>query len=150
VATKQYETYGDWVTVWPLVTKKVSEDIPEPIRSAFNEALLCLAVKAYGGSLMMCRTAVIRLQRHQGVSSLSQLRDKGMISEMLYQQADEVRLWANVIGHEDFDSAAVTPELCEELVAYVESLLDAVYVQPARLARHREQRKQATSGKDEA
>ena len=62
---------------------------------------------------------------------------------MLYQQADEMRLWANVIGHEDFDQDAVTVEVCDELVAYVDSLVDAVYVQPARLARHREQRKQA-------
>jgi len=67
---------------------------------------------------------------------LSELSDKGIISNMLYQQSDEVRLWANVVGHEDFDPDALTPTACE----------DAVYVQPTRLTELRKLREQAKKG----
>ena len=77
---------------------------------------------------------------------MSELSDKGIISNMLYQQSDEVRLWANVVGHEDFDPDALTPTACEGLVAYIEDLLDAVYVQPTRLTELRKLREQAKKG----
>ena len=145
VAGRHYGHFGDWETAWPLVTRDVSRDLPDLIRTAFEDALTCRAANGLGGCLMMCRTTLIRLLRDQGASSLKELRDKGMISDALFQQADEVRLWANVIGHEDYDAEVLTRELSDELVTYIESLLDAVYVQPAKLARHRELRKQATS-----
>ncbi len=145
VASKEWGTWGDWQSAWPLVKRPVSEDIPLPVRQAFEEAVLSLAVRAYGGCLTMCRTALIRLQREQGVSNLRELRDSGKISQQMYEQADEVRLWSNMVGHEDFDQGALNEQTCEELVDYIESLLNVLYVQPARLRRHREQRKQAKS-----
>ena len=140
---REYGTYGDWETVWPLQTRQVSQHVPQSVGSAFEEALLCLAVQALGGCLLMSRTALIRLQRDKNAANFAELRDKGLISTMLYEQANEVRLWANVVGHEDFDPDALTTDLCEELVDYVESLLDSAYVQPARLAEHRRKRAEA-------
>jgi len=141
---------GGWRSVWPLPGTAVTSEVPETVRAAFGEALLCLAVKAHGGCLLMCRTALIRIQRERKVGSLEELEQSGAISRSLREQADEVRLWANVVGHEDFSEEALTPEACQELVDYMSSLLHALYVQPARLARHREQRKQAKSrGKED-
>ena len=131
---------ANWEAVWPLRTRTVSEDIPDAVRLAFQEALGCLAVEAHGGCLLMCRTAVVRLLRDQQVSTLKELVDAGKISGLLYGQADEVRLWANMVGHEDYEPMKVDEQTCEELVDYVESLLDMVYVQPARLIRHKERR----------
>jgi hypothetical protein len=145
LATKDHGFYGEWQTTWPVRIRHTSQDVPDPVRSALEEALLCLAVRALGGCLMMCRTTLVRLQRDKKAANLAQLRDAGLISTMLHDQANEVRLWANVVGHEDFDPAAVTTDLCEELVAYVESLVDAVYVRPARLAKHRQKRAEAKS-----
>ena len=145
VAIKEYWIYGGWRTAWPLVSRAVSDDIPGPIKSAFRDAVMCLGIGSFGGCLMMCRTVLIRLQRQQGVGSLQELSAQGRISQQMYEQADEVRLWSNMVGHEDFDQGALTNDTCEELVDYIESLLNALYVQPARLARHRELRKQAKS-----
>ncbi|MDO8611644.1 MAG: hypothetical protein Q7R32_02330 [Dehalococcoidia bacterium] len=146
VAVKEQGSYGDWVTAWPMPQRTVAEEIPSPVREAFRDALTSLSAGSLGGCLLMCRTTLIRLQRQQGVSSLLELRDKGTISDMLYQQADEVRLWANVVGHEDFESGALTSTACEELVLYIEALLEAVYVQPARLDKLRSLRKQGKKG----
>ena len=137
--------YNNWETVWPLSLTPVPAEVPEPICSAFREARLCLAVGALGGCLFMCRTAIIRLQRQQKVGSLSELSERGVISQHLYGQADEVRLWANMIGHDDFDSKVVDHASCEQLVEYADSLLNAVYVQPTRLAKHKEARRKAKS-----
>ena len=49
-------------------------------------------------------------------------------------QANELRLWANVVGHEDMSPDAPSLEDVEQLLSYVDMLFDAVYVQPARLA----------------
>ena len=105
---------------------------------------------AYIGCLMLCRTALIALQRNRNVSQLVDLKDKGVISETLYKQADEVRLWANVVGHENINPEMVNKEDTEQLIIYVESLLDAMYVQPNRLAVLTNKRKemQNNSGSD--
>lgn len=121
-----------WRVVHPIPRRSVAEEIPKPIKEEFGEACLCFAVGAYLACLLMCKTVVIALQRHQNVSNLKQLMEKGTISKTLYEQTDEVRLWANIIGHEDVMPESVTEENCEQLLSYVESVLNAVYVEPAR------------------
>ena len=149
IASKEYYS-DDWQSVWPLPpTLAVREGIPENVRLAFEEAHTCLAVNAYGGCLLMCRTTIERLQRDRKVSGLKELMEKGEISSMLYGQADEVRYWANMVAHDDFDQKALAPEALVELIAYIEALLNAVYVEPARLAALKSARAEATSEEDE-
>lgn len=132
VAKKQpYEE--EWLAVYPIPHKPVAQEIPEPIKSEFEEAYLCFAVEAYRGCLLVCRTALIDIQREQGVSNLKELRDKGSISNTLYGQADQVRLWANIIGHEKLPET-IPKEDTEQLLAYLGMLLDTVYVQPKQLS----------------
>ncbi len=135
------EEYTDWVVAYPLPHKPVAEEIPEPIRSQFYEAQTCFAVDAYFGCLLVCRTALIAAQRNTGVTSLKELKEKGLISNILYEQADEVRLWANMVGHEDIPDKIVKDD-CEQLLAYMEALLHAIYVEPKRLADLSQKRKQ--------
>lgn len=141
----KYQKYEDpdWVAVYPLPHKPVAEEIPEPIKSQFGESQICFSVGAYLGCLLVCRTALIAVQRNIGVTSLKELKDNGFISNILYKQADEVRLWANMIGHEDIPEK-VAKDDCEQLLAYMEALLYAIYVEPKRLSdlsRKREQLK---------
>jgi hypothetical protein len=131
---------NEWSAVYPIAYKAVAKEIPEPMRSEFEEACLCFAVGAHKGCLLMCRTTLIALQREQKVSSLGDLKDKGTISDRLFRQADQVRLWANMVGHEDI------PKDSEQLLAYVEVLLDDVYVKPARLAALSQKREQLKKG----
>ena len=122
-----------WSAVYPIPHKPVAQEIPEPIKSEFEEAYLCFAVEAYRGCLLVCKTALIHMQREQGVSNLKELKDKGIISNMLYGQADQVRLWANMIGHEEMPET-ISKEDTEQLLVYLETLLNNVYVEPKRLS----------------
>ena len=135
------EEYTDWVAVYPLPHKPVADEIPEPVKSQFEEAQLCFAIDAVLGCLLVCRTALIAVQRNKGVANLKELREKGLISNTLYEQADEVRIWANIVGHEDIPDKVVKDD-CEQLLAYMEALLYAIYVEPKRLADLSQKRKQ--------
>ncbi len=135
---------AEWAVVYPILHKHVAEEIPEPIRSEFQEAYLCFAVGAYKGCLLVCRTVLIAVQRERGVTNLKELREKGLISDSLYRQADEVRLWANMFGHEDVP-VDIAAEDCEQLLAYIEALLNAVYVEPKRLSNLAQKRGQIKS-----
>jgi len=143
VATKEpYEMSDAWSAVYPISHKPVAKEIPKPIKGEFKEANLCFAVGAYIACLLVCRTVLIALQREQKVSSLKELMEKGIISKMLYEQADQVRLWGNTISHEDIVPESVTKEDSEKLLTYMESILNAVYVEPKRLGKLTKKRQQ--------
>lgn len=93
----------------------------------------------------MCRMTLIALQRQQEVSSLKELKEKEVISGLQYGQADQVRLWANMVAHEDIPESIVSED-SEQLLTYLESLLDDVYVKPARLTVLSQKRKQLKKG----
>ena len=48
----------DWVAIYPIPYKPVSEEIPQPIKSEFEEANLCFAVGAYKACASMCQIAL--------------------------------------------------------------------------------------------
>jgi len=136
---------GDWVSVYPIPHREVAKEIPGPIRSEFEEAHLCFAVGAYRGCLSMCEASLEAMWRHQKAAGLKDLKDKGIISPRLFDQATEVRLWANVAKHKLVDQP-VSREDAEELLGYLEAVLDAVYVQPARLTALRQKREELGKG----
>lgn len=141
------EKYSDpnspdyWSAVYPIQHKPVAEEIPEPIKSEFEEANLCFAVGAYRGCAAMCETALEALWREQKASGLLDLKDKGIISLQLYKRANEVRFWGNVAKHELVPDV-VEKEDAEQLLAYLETLLSDVYVEPKRLDSLRQKRDQ--------
>lgn len=119
--------------VWPLPDIPVPEELPRQIQIALIDAKKAHAVEADIAALLAARTTIVRMQRDLHVASLKELRENGRITEVLYRQADEVRLWANAFGHEDVPDM-VEPADVDQLLTYLDILLDAVYVQPARLA----------------
>jgi len=146
VAQKDYS--DAWRAIYPYSTKSSPTEIPEPMRRLLSEAQLCLAVEAHVGCLLVCRTALIAIQRDKNVPNLKGLVDGGFISAGLYAEADEIRLWANIFAHDDVPTE-VAHEDCEQLVGYVVALTDALYVEPARLAKLKEKRaasKKTTAG----
>jgi hypothetical protein len=52
---------------------------------------------------------------------------------VLAGQAHEVRLWANVTGHDDVVSEPSALDV-EQLLAYMDLLFETIYVQPEKLA----------------
>ena len=132
---------GEWSAAYPIATKGVATDIPEPIKGELKEAYLCFAVGAYRGCVSMCETALEALWRRQKASGLLDLKEKGIISPQLYEQGNEVRLWGNVAKHELVPDV-VEKEDAEQLLAYLEAILDAVYVVRERLSRLSRKREQ--------
>lgn len=140
------EHYSEgWQAVYPIQRKAVSQDIPEPIRSEFDEANLCFAVEAYRACISICETALEAMWREQKVCSLKELKDKGIISERLYRQADQVRRWANVAKHELIHEA-VAPEEAEQLLSYLEQIFHEVYVEEKQLSDLSEKLKRVEKG----
>lgn len=157
VARKEEESVSplvtrEWTAVYPIPRQPVAEEIPEPIKSEFEEAQLCFAVGAYRACVTICMVALEALWHHQGVSGLNQLKDDGIISARLFDQATEIRLWAGIVKHELIHEPVGTEE-AQELLTYLEAIFDTVYVQPARLdalAKKREKLKKDSKPKPSA
>lgn len=130
----------EYSAVWPLAGAVVPEEIPSPVWLAVADAKRAYGAGAEIGVLLAGRTAIIRMQRNLGVSSLKALYESGKITQLLYEQSDQVRLWANDFGHEKLLQETPDRDDVEELLEYLDALLDVLYVQPNRLLRLRKQR----------
>lgn len=126
--------------VWPLPEATVDKEIPEKVAKVFLEAKKAHAVGAETAALLAARTALLRALRELNRLSWKDLVDRGEITSLLYTQANEIRLWANVIGHEDMPVDAPEPQDVEQLLSYLDLLFNTLYVQPAQLQRLREKR----------
>jgi len=142
---EKYAPEDQWSAVYPIQHKPVAKEIPEPIHSEFEEANLCFAVEAYKACVSMCMTALEALWQQQNASGLNDLKDKGIISSRLFDQATEIRLWAGIAKHELIHET-VTREETEELLTYLGEILHDVYVRPARSATLAKKREQVEKG----
>src|SRR6266852_5608990 len=59
--------------IWPLPTAAAPSEVPEDVREPFVEALKAHAVGAETAALLAARTSLIRMQREQKVSRISDL-----------------------------------------------------------------------------
>ena len=141
------EDYQQARVVWPLPGVVVSEDVPEPVRSAVVDAKRAYAVDSKTGAIMSVRTAVERIQRQQEVGSLTELWDKRKLPLDLFDTANEPRLWGHVVAHNDFAPEAVTRGHVAELLTFVDRVLELIYKMPARLQRAKKAREEVERGK---
>lgn len=133
---------GDgWRVVYPISHKIASDEIPPPIKEEFEEANLCFAIGAYRACAAMCQRTLESLCQNKEVSGLNQLRDDGIISHRLFDRATEIRLWAGIVKHKPI-AESVSKDDAEELLTYLEDILNHVYVEPA----HYKARKQKREG----
>lgn len=135
----------DWVPVYPIPHKPVAEEIPEPVKSEFEEASLCFAVGAYRACVSMCQRTQESLCQNQKVSGLNELRDKGIILPALFDKATEIRLWAGIIKHKPIAESA-SKEDTQQLLTYLELILSAVYVERKQLEMLKEKREGLEKG----
>ena len=118
-----------WRVVHPIPHKPASDKIPPRIKSEFEEASLCFAVGAYRACVAMCQRTLESLWQNKRVSGLSQLLGDGLISQRLYDRANEIRHWAGITKHKPI-AKPVSGEDAEELLAYLDAILNHVYVEP--------------------
>jgi hypothetical protein len=119
--------------VWPLPGTEVPKHVPGEVSRALVDAKKVHSVGADIAALLAARTALIRFQRQQKISKRDELIQKGVVTPVLAGQAHEVRLWANVTGHDDVVSEPSALDV-EQLLAYMDLLFETIYVQPEKLA----------------
>jgi len=132
IAMETYASDG-WFSVYPILRRPVSKDILQPIRGEFEEASLCFAVGAYRACATMCQRALESVCQDKKVSGLNKLYANGIISETLFNKATEIRLWAGIVKHKPI-SESVSKKDAEQLLTYLEVILNDVYIEPKRLA----------------
>lgn len=132
---------GGWRVVYPIPHKTVAKEIPNPVKDEFEEANLCFAIGAYRACAAMCQRTLESLCQNKGVSGLNQLRDDGIISPRLFDRATEIRLWAGIVKHKPI-AESVTKDDAEELLTYLDDILNHVYVEPAHYKARKEKREE--------
>jgi hypothetical protein len=140
---------------YPLGSPKIdlSQDIPDPIRSDFIEAIKCRWVKADKAAVTMCRRAIESACENLGAKAKENIRAKidelfkaGTITSPLQQMAHRVRLEARVAAHPQEDGLdEITDEDADAIIEFTQEFFDHVYVMPAKLKRAVERAEQRKS-----
>lgn len=125
------ETRGTATAVWPLGVPKVPEGVPPKIGEAYADARLALAAGSKIGALMAGRTTLTRLLRDKGAKNYKELEERKILTPGLYGGADQLRLWAGIIGHDDIDLGALDGQEVLDVLDYLGTILQAVYTHQA-------------------
>jgi len=90
------ERYSDpdspnyWSAVYPIQHKTAPQEIPEPIRSEFEEASLCFAIGAYKACVLTCQIALEHVWHEQHVSGLAEIKDRYRNNSILLEFEGEL------------------------------------------------------------
>ena len=127
VAQKKIYPRGDWSAVYPIPHTPVANEIPEPIKSEFEEARLCFVVGAYRACVAMCQIAMESTWRQQEASGLEELEERGIISRRLRDRANEIRLWAGMVKHKPIQEKVELQD-ADDILNYLNDVLDDIYL----------------------
>jgi len=111
---------------YPFRSIAVASAVPEPVRNAAQEALVCLHARAFNACGTMARRAVHALcdeKKAQGrdlYAELLDLKNKGIITPALYDWAEELRVAGKVGAHPEWE------EMTSEQAGYAVSLLEEI------------------------
>lgn len=130
---------GEWSSgwsprrqVWPETARSLPGAVPKPIRDTYDEAQRCLTVSSYTGAALLARRVVEGICAHLNAQGrtlhdkLQFLKDDGVLDERLHQWSSLVKDIGNEGAHDTSD--LVTREDAEEVLSFVEALLDYLYV----------------------
>ncbi|MBI0141913.1 DUF4145 domain-containing protein [Bifidobacterium sp. W8106] len=123
------------------------EDVPTEIASVASEAYSCCSISAYRSAVLMARTVLEATAKDKGVTSgslyekIDELAAKTIITRQLAEEAHEIRLLGNDMAHGDLNTP-VSKEDAEEILGFLDSVLDYVYQQPIAIERRKKVREQ--------
>jgi hypothetical protein len=127
---------------WPLAGARSHAAIPQPIQSAFNEAVLALAANCPRAAAVMARRTLeaVTVNKGETTGSLAQrlnnLSSSGHLHPSLAEWIKEVRLVGNAGAHYDpIDD--VSPSDAQQLINFLRELLNYLYVLPWELQARR-------------
>lgn len=116
--------------VFPVRDRQLGWNVPNSIKTAFNEAVTCFNSKAFTASAIMCRKSLEGLCAEHGAKaanlslSLKKLRDKEIIENRLFEWAEALRTLGNEAAHGvdcaiSREDAGYTLDFTEALIQYV-------------------------------
>ena len=126
---------------YPKIVDEAPEELPEPIRWAFSEALKCYGAEAPNGSLLMCRRALQEVMTDKKAKKgdlpvqLQDLVDRQEITPRLKSWAEYAQVGGRIAAHGtggqawgDPDKIWGTMEDADGVIKYLQSLFDYLYV----------------------
>lgn len=135
---------------YPKDIQTPPEELPEPVKKAYAEALVCYGAGAPNGALLMCRRAIQEALDGLGAkkgnlpTQLQDLVDKHRITPELKEWADHARIGGKLAGHgtggsEWGDPAKVWGDKndAEAVIGFCDAFFEYVYVLPDRNKRRR-------------
>ena len=112
--------------------RRLSRNIPRPLRRDWEEARTCFDAKAYTATAVMVRRTLEGTCKENGIGGkslykgLADLKDRGLIDGPLADWADALRVLGNQGAH--YTVETVTREDAADALDFAEALLDHVYV----------------------
>jgi hypothetical protein len=127
---------------WPNAgSKPAPPGVPEAVASDWREAHVDLSVRTWKSAATMARRAVQGVCIDKGASKgrlADQIKESGANNTLhpnLVKWATEVRLFGNDGAHPGDDGLAdVSEESARDAVAFLDELIDWIYVMPEKLA----------------
>ena len=119
--------------VWPPSCPPAPAGVPEKVREAYEDARLAHAAGAKIGALMAARTTLIRFLRDKNASNFKELVERQIITPAIYGAVDQLRLWADVVGHEDIDADTFDAQEVEDILDYLATALEQAYTHQVRV-----------------
>ncbi|MGN0095949.1 MAG: DUF4145 domain-containing protein [Corynebacterium sp.] len=129
----------------PVGHQKTFPEVPEAIAEAATEAWTCHVTCAYRAATMLARAVVESAAKANGVergtlqAKIDMMADKGLIRPAVAEQAHEIRHLGNSTAHGDLDDE-VTLEDSDEVLYFMEQVLNEVFQAPARTKRFADRR----------
>jgi hypothetical protein len=117
--------------LYPPQDYSLNPSLPEPLRAAYSEAFACFKAKAYTATALMCRKTLEGIcaehgaKGHNLVSSLKELKDKGIIENRLYEWADALRISGNEAAHDV--AVRISAEDAKDILEFTNALLEYVF-----------------------
>lgn len=115
------------------------------IGEAASEAYRCHQFGAYRAAALMARSVIEAIAKDQGIvegnlkAKIDAMIERRILQPVLGSSAHEIRFFGNEMAHGDFIEP-VTEEECDDILTFMEVIIESVYEQPLRLRRVREVR----------
>lgn len=117
-------------------------DVPEHIASAADEAHRCHSIGAQRAAILLGRSVVEATAKDKGcdegglAAKIDALETAGHIRNLIAETAHEIRYLGNNMAHGDFVEPATTDQ-AEDVLAFMDEVLNEVYQAPARVQARR-------------
>jgi hypothetical protein len=128
--TEEDDLFGSY-QLYPAQDNRVNPTLPEPLQTSYGEAISCFKSKAYTATAIMCRKTLEGIcvehgiKSHNLVSSLKELKDKGIIENRLYEWADALRISGNEAAHDV--NVTIPPDDARDILEFTNALLEYVF-----------------------